>query len=235
MEIQSPWFAGRVRSVRSVCALITKINIFFSDEAHFHLNGYVNQQNCRYWSSENPKEKHETQLHSLKVTVWCAIHAQGIIGPYFFEDGRGRAVTVDSDRYVDMLNNFFEPALQDFDGYNRDTWFQQDGNTCHTSNRSLPVIQALFPEKLISRRGDLPWPPRSPDLTPCDFYLWGYLKSVVYRNNPRTLIALKENIRQEIQAIGPETLRRVFLNLGVRLEECQQKNGGHLDSVIFKK
>jgi hypothetical protein len=36
------------------------------------------------------------------------------------------------------------------------------------------------------------WPPRSPDLNPCDFYLWGKLKSVVYANNPHDLEALKQ-------------------------------------------
>uniref|UniRef100_A0A6P7GIP0 Uncharacterized protein LOC114343176 n=1 Tax=Diabrotica virgifera virgifera TaxID=50390 RepID=A0A6P7GIP0_DIAVI len=46
-------------------------NIIFSDEAHFHLNGYVNKHNCRYWAQDNPRQKHQRQLHSKKVTVWC--------------------------------------------------------------------------------------------------------------------------------------------------------------------
>lgn len=58
-------------------------NIIFSDEAHFHLDGYVNKQNCRYWSANNPREKHQQQLHSPKVTVWAAMSSQGIIGPFF--------------------------------------------------------------------------------------------------------------------------------------------------------
>lgn len=146
-------------------------NILFSDEAHFHLNGHVNTQNCRYWCRENPKKKHQRPLHSPKVTVWGAMSASGIIGPFFFEDHQGRAVTVNSQRYVDMLQTFLTPALQEFEGYTQDTWFQQDGATCHTSNLSMPVVQALFPGKLISRRGDIQWPPRSPDLSPCDFFM----------------------------------------------------------------
>jgi hypothetical protein len=58
--------------------------LFMSDEAHFHLNGYVNVQNCRYWASENPQQLHQRPLHSLKVTVWCCISKLGIVGPYFF-------------------------------------------------------------------------------------------------------------------------------------------------------
>ncbi|GFU50786.1 NGFI-A-binding protein 1 [Trichonephila clavipes] len=59
--------------------------ILFSDEAHFSLNGYVNKQNCRIWSEANPQVYVETQLHPEKLTVWCALWAGGIIGPYFFQ------------------------------------------------------------------------------------------------------------------------------------------------------
>ncbi|XP_069359553.1 histone-lysine N-methyltransferase SETMAR-like [Maniola hyperantus] len=210
-------------------------NILFSDEAHFHLNGHVNKQNCRYWSSENPKAKHERPLHSPKVTVWAAISAKGIIGPYFFEDSRGRSVTVNSAEYVKMLREFLAPMLLEFAGYNRNTWFQQDGATCHTSNESLPVVKDMFPEKLISRRGDIPWPPRSPDLSPADFFLWGYLKSRVYIDKPNTLRQLKEKIIEEMSAISRPLCRRVFENFRTRLDECKNRNGGHLDEIIFKK
>ena len=62
--------------------------IMMSDEAHFHLNDSVNKQNFRYWAAQNPHEVHERPLHSLKVTVWCAIGKVGVIGPYFFFCGK---------------------------------------------------------------------------------------------------------------------------------------------------
>ena len=58
--------------------------ILFSDEAHFWLNGYVNKQNCRIWSEENPQAYVQKPLHPAKITVWCALWAGGIIGPYVF-------------------------------------------------------------------------------------------------------------------------------------------------------
>ena len=63
--------------------------IFFSDEAHFTLGGYVNKQNCRIWGSENPQVIEERPLHPEKITVWCALWSKGVIGPYFFENGNG--------------------------------------------------------------------------------------------------------------------------------------------------
>ncbi|GFS77143.1 uncharacterized protein TNCV_3757591 [Trichonephila clavipes] len=53
--------------------------ILFSDKAHFWLNGYVNKQNCRIWSEDNPQVYVETPLHREKLTVWCALWAGGIL------------------------------------------------------------------------------------------------------------------------------------------------------------
>jgi hypothetical protein len=65
----------------------------------------------------------------------------------------------------------------------------------------------MFPGHLISRFGDVPWPP---DLSTCDFFLWGYLKSRVYAHKPRTLNDLKEAISQEIRPIDRQLLARVM-------------------------
>ncbi|GFX91892.1 uncharacterized protein TNCV_3577221 [Trichonephila clavipes] len=80
--------------------------ILFSDGAHFWLNGYVNKQNCRIWSEANPQVYVETPLHPEKLTVWCALWAGGIIGPYFFKNDEGHNVTVNGDRYTAMITNF---------------------------------------------------------------------------------------------------------------------------------
>jgi hypothetical protein len=81
-------------------------NLWMSDEAHFHLNGFVNKKNLCYWSEVNPREVHQRPLRSEKVTVRCAVSANGIIGPHFFEDDNGRATTVTSARYVNMVETF---------------------------------------------------------------------------------------------------------------------------------
>uniref|UniRef100_UPI00358E2D47 uncharacterized protein n=1 Tax=Myxine glutinosa TaxID=7769 RepID=UPI00358E2D47 len=168
--------------------------LLWSDKAHFHLSGSVNKQNYRYWSEDNPRILHERPLHSDRVTVWCAVADVGIVGPYFFEEG-GVTVTVTSDRYIDMLENFLRPQLEHLELEELDVWFQQDGATAHTARRSLQVLREMFPDRVISLRGDVGWPVRSPDLAPCDFFLWGNLKSRVYTHRPQTLEALKVAIQ----------------------------------------
>ena len=89
---------------------------------------------------------------------------------------------------------------------------QQDGATALSSRRSLSLLREMFPGHVISLRGDIGWPLRLPDLTPCDFFLWGSLKAKVYEQCPLTLEALKEAIRQEVAAITPEMTLKVMDN-----------------------
>lgn len=65
----------------------------------FHLDGYVNKQNCLECAPNNPKQRYQKQLHSHKVNVWCAMSAMGITGSYIFENFRGRVKTVNSQHY----------------------------------------------------------------------------------------------------------------------------------------
>lgn len=207
--------------------------LWMSDEAHFHLTGYVNKQNYRYWADNNPKELHERPLHSSKVTVWCAISSHGIIGPYFFENEDGIATTVTSERYVEMLQSFVAPALDNFPQLH-EAWFQQDGATSHTARKSMAAVRHLFGNRVISRFGDILWPPRSPDLSVCDYFLWGYLKSRVYTTRPRTLDELKQRLQAEIRGIPAEMLQRAMRNLSDRLAECIRREGHHLLDVLFR-
>ncbi|GFU54016.1 putative RNA-directed DNA polymerase from transposon X-element [Trichonephila clavipes] len=81
--------------------------ILLSDEAHIWLNGYVNKQNCRIWSETNPQVYVKTPLHPETLTVWCALWAGGIIGPYFFKTDESHNVTVNGDRYRAMLHKLW--------------------------------------------------------------------------------------------------------------------------------
>lgn len=205
--------------------------IFFSDEAHFQLNGYVNKQNCRIWGSENPRVIIEKSMHPPRVTVWCAFWNGGVIGPYFFENVAGNAVTVNGVRYREMVTEFLWPQLDGIDVENM--FFQQDGATCHTAHETMVLLRTKFPDRVISRFGDQNWPPRSCDLTPMDFFLWGYLKGKVYANKPRTVEHLKEEIRRVIGEIEQPLCENVIENFKKRLTLCQRMRGGHLPDVLF--
>jgi len=131
-----------------------------------------------------------------------------------------------------MLETFLRPKLDDVD--TEDVWFQQDGATAHTARRSLRVLREMFPRRLISLGGDMEWPARSSDLSPCDFFLWGYLKEKVFKHRPQSLEDLKERIQQEIDSILPELTRRVMKNFRERLHQCVANDGRHMSDLILK-
>ena len=155
-----------------------------------------------------------------------------LIGPYFFEIDIVQAVAVNGHRYHDMLNIFFIPQVEAMDIV--DTHFQQDGATCLTARENMTLLRGPFPGKLISRFGDVEWPARSPNLSALDFYLWGYLKERVYRDNPKTITELKEAIATEIRSIGPGVTSAVMNSMKKRAQICIQSGGRHMKNIILK-
>lgn len=89
-------------------------------------------------------------------------------------------------------------------------WFQQDGATPHTAGCVLQRLDNLFGDQYISYRTANVWPPRSPDLNPLDFFLWGYLKDRVYSPSPKTTEDLKTAITREMRSISVDTCKAVI-------------------------
>ncbi|GFV94954.1 putative transposable element [Trichonephila clavipes] len=114
---------------------------------------------------------------------------------------------INGDRYRAMITNFFFPELNNHDV--QELWFQQDGATCHTAHATIDLLKGTFGDRLISRFGPVNWPPRSCDLTPLDYFLWGYVQSLVYADKPQTLDHLEDNIRRVIADIRPQMLEKL--------------------------
>ncbi|GFX99533.1 transposable element Tc3 transposase [Trichonephila clavipes] len=115
-------------------------------------------------------------------------------------------VTVNGDRYRARITNFFIPELNNHDV--QELWFQQDGATCHTARATIDLLKDTLGDRLISRFGPVNWPPRSCDLIPLDYFLWGYGKSLVYVDKPQTLDHLEDNISRVIADIRPQMLEK---------------------------
>ena len=78
----------------------------------------------------------------------------------------------------------------------------------------------------------LAWPPRSPDATPCDFFLWGYVKGQVYVPLlPASIPELKLRIRTAIETITSDMLQRVWNDLDYRVDICRITKGAHIEHL----
>jgi hypothetical protein len=76
------------------------------------------------------------------------------------------------------------------------------------------------------------YPPRSPDVTPLDFFLWGALKNAVYTSTPRTL----QDVRREIEIAYVTVPLTTILNVCqsvVRRQQCIASGGGHFERLLF--
>ncbi|GFT04257.1 transposable element Tc3 transposase [Trichonephila clavipes] len=109
-------------------------------------------------------------------------------------------------------------VVQEFNGARLELWFQQDGATCHTARATIDLLKDMFGDLLISRFGPVNWPPRSCDLTPLDYFLRFYVKSLVYADKPQTLDYLEGNIHRVIADIRPQMLENVIENWTSRLD-----------------
>jgi len=75
------------------------------------------------------------------------------------------------------------------------------------------------------------WPPRSPNLAPCDFYLWGHLKNQVYKTPPASLQILRERIENAFMETkdNPQVIRKAVLAVRHRANRRVERNGGHVE------
>ncbi|GFT78420.1 DUF4817 domain-containing protein [Trichonephila clavipes] len=131
-----------------------------------------------------------------------------------------------------MITNFFIPELNNHDV--QELWFQQDGATCHTAHTIIDLLKDTFGDRLISRFEPVNWPPRYCDLTPLDYFLWSYVKSLVYADKPQTLNHLEDNIRSVISDIRPQMLEKVIKNWTSRLDYIRASRGSHIPEIILK-
>lgn len=154
------WFANWcMENIQSDSSFLNRI--IFSDECVFHVDGKVNKHNVRIWGTENPHDYREVARDSEKVTVWCAMSVNEVIGPYYFDEPNFNGAS-----YLHLLNRFFLSMLPNL---SQDTIFQQDGAPPHYSREVRDLLDEKLPDSWIGRGGPTNWPPRSPDLTPLDF------------------------------------------------------------------
>ena len=207
------------------------IQFLIGDEAQFLLNGKVLTQNVRCYSPKgNPPAnfQYETDRNNKQsVRVWAGVIDNNIIGPFFY------AGNMNSQRYINMVVNQIVPSLQQL-GYRQGRcgiyfpglFYIQDGAPCHTSHQSRAVLEQYFPNKVVSRFNTVEWPARSPDLTPLDFWLWGYLKAKVYSNPmPASLNDLQNRIVLQCRQMPQNMIVSAIQAMYERAQLCIQRRG----------
>ena len=132
-------------------------------------------------------------------------------------------------QYKGMLDGFLVPALRRHIPRSQ-VWFQQDGASPHTTRGVLDRLHSLFPGKVLSKGGTVPWPPRSPDLSPLDYFLWGQVSGTSppppykgpYRTWPYVPVGAFANAEDTWKPCYPhsEVVSVLILSLSVQSTPC---------------
>ncbi len=138
------------------------------------MNGEVNTQNVRKYAPAHqpPEFNFDLNINREQLTVWIGLCGNGqIIGPFFFN------INIDGLTYLEMINNDVIPQLEhhferQIQGTFRNLWWVQDGAPAHRLIAVWERLRELFGQRVIALHHNVEWPPRSPNLTPCDFFLW---------------------------------------------------------------
>lgn len=204
--------------------------ILFTDEAGFTRDGIINSHNLHIWAEENPRAIIQTKHQQrFMVNVWAGIIGNNLIGPFFLDDRLNGA------RYLHFLQQYLNELLEDVPLHIRASmWFMHDGAPPHFDRLVRQHLTAVFGQQWIGRGGPSPWPARSPDLNPLDFFFWGYLKELVYSTPVNTREDLVLRIRQYCGQIrnNPGTLFAVQRENLRRIRKCIQVQGGHIEHLL---
>ena len=196
-------------------------NILWSDEAVFHIGGFVSRHNSHYWAAHDPEVTVEKMQNRPKVTVWCGMTATKVIGPYLLCD------TMNAERYLQILEDYVWPIISGWENIDEFVFTHDDAPP-----RFALGVRAWLDQKFqgpwVGPQGPHEWPARSPDLTPCDFSLWGWAKEEVYRAKSHTFEQLEDRIRKVITNVPHDFLQKTVDSIPGRLRKLVDAAGAYV-------
>lgn len=139
---------------------------------------------------------------------------------------------LNTERFLTILQTVVTDFVDNLPLDRRDCWYQLDGAPPHCGNVIDQELYDMFEDRWIRRLGPWNWPPRSPDLTPLDFYLWGTIKQRIYSTPVESVEELVARIRRTFDQLDPAeiadaTTEAVMSNI----QKCLRVNGGHIEQL----
>ena len=215
-----------------MCIQDEERHIMISDEVNFPLNGRVNTQNTReYAEYGHPPLNFNVDVRNDvrgSLHCWCGLTSEGhLVGPCFYE------ANLNGQLYLDIINDFVVPECNRQHIAIEHYWWFQDGCPAHRTGVVRERLQELFPNQVVALGHPTEYPPRSPDLTPLDFFLWGYVKSQVYRPPfAETLPVLQERVEAALRGVGRELIIRSVRDMYRRAQLCIQLEGAQVEGRV---
>jgi len=90
-------------------------------------------------------------------------------------------------------------------------------------------LGVTFSNRWVGRDGPTPWPPRSPDITPLDFFLLGFVKDKVFSTPVPDITNLKARITDAFAAMAEDILKNTRGETDYRLDVLRATKGAHVE------
>jgi hypothetical protein len=206
-------------------------NILWTDESNFGRDGITNYHNMHFWAPKghNPRRSKEgAHQHRFSLNVWMGIVHDKLIGPFFLP------ARLTGIAYEQFLNEELPMLLEEVPLATRMAMaYQHDGCPAHYYRGVRQWMDNHYPERWTGRGGPIPWPARSPDLTPCDFYIWGHMKALVYDRPIQSQEDLREFFLAAAEKMKAEIATRVTVsNVRKRLRACIRNQGRQFEQDL---
>lgn len=205
-------------------------NILFTDEAGFTRDGVFNYHNTHFWCEINPHAVHESpHQQRFSLNVWLGVLGDHLIGPHILPR------KLNGRRYLRFLRRHLPGLLEDVPLEQRQNlWYMHDGAPAHFAAAVRRHLTRRYGQRWIGRGGPVPWPPRSPDLNPLDFCVWGHLKTEVYSTPVNTVEELEQRVVHACQEFrnDPGVFERIRHSLQRRTQYCIQMQGRHFEHLL---
>lgn len=138
-------------------------------------------------------------------------------------------------RYLDILENVIPELLENVPlAHFNNIYFQQNGAPGYYSHVIRPFLENNFPQRWIGTNGAVRWPPRSPDLSVLDFFLWGFLQNKVYKTRHRTVEELRQATHLAFQFLQnhPVVILNALRRITKMCQLCIRENGNHFQQYL---
>lgn len=204
--------------------------ILWTDESNFSHEGITNLHNLHHWEKrgQNPHKKRQTSSQrKFSVNVWAGVIGRNLVGPYFLPE------RLNGNNYLEFLQNDLPELVLPVLEEDVPIVFQNDGCPAHYQRTVREHLDNAFPNSWIGRAGPIPWPARSPDLTPLDFYVWGRAKELVYATEVPTKEILVERINTAFVKMQEEMrLLTTTSEIRKRCRACIRCGGGQFEQTL---
>ena len=192
--------------------------IITSDESWFYYENYHDAMWARSADEVKPRPKRTIGARKCMLTVFWGLQGFHLV------DILPHGMTFNC-AYVSTLITRLDKNLHETGQENGLAgvilhWDNARPHVAGTTKTLLTNLQATT----------MPHPPYSPDLAPCDFFLFGHVKRQLQGSNFEDTPSLITRINEILSAITPEMRKSVFANWITRLNWVIENNGDYYNN-----